>query len=495
MRLLRYTLVWLLVAGLFAPQAALPLGGGGSGQISAAQRTTLVNLRAALATAQASNPVTNPPMASPPTITQSTTPDAALANVVNYATNPTAYSVSGGNAYVQNSNGMLYVATDNFSPGTSGNIGAIVGSTTATTPNLLNLGENENLYTVGLHTAAPVMQCRMTVSSANVPYRFIDNNQYVSTAGTITTSQYVEFNNGSTPIGDFTIEIQLGQGFAGCAVASGYTITKQAIANPVALIATGDSYCEAEIGFYPPVYMAMDGVFSTMSKLVGFSNYQNACVGGTGYWNASGGNPGTRLDINGQMAYWPGSATAPTAPLPNAAAFAGGYNDKGVNPNSDTAARALADWKLARSMYPDALIIVFGVWGGPTGPNLATVSLEQALQKQFFAWADPFSMFIQVSTSADPVPTTATLCGAAYPTFCSGTYQYGTGNTGAIAGNGNADVFIAPALHPNDPGHLNMGTRAATDFINQLARFNFLLKRDIDPAGNDNDPMWLEKAA
>jgi hypothetical protein len=25
--------------------------------------------------------------------------------------------------------------------------------------------------------------------------------------------------------------------------------------------------------------------------------------------------------------------------------------------------------------------------------------------------------------------------------------------------------------------------------------WNFLLKRDLDPASNDNDPMWLEKAA
>lgn len=24
---------------------------------------------------------------------------------------------------------------------------------------------------------------------------------------------------------------------------------------------------------------------------------------------------------------------------------------------------------------------------------------------------------------------------------------------------------------------------------------NFLLKRDLDPASNDNDPMWLERAA
>jgi hypothetical protein len=27
------------------------------------------------------------------------------------------------------------------------------------------------------------------------------------------------------------------------------------------------------------------------------------------------------------------------------------------------------------------------------------------------------------------------------------------------------------------------------------AQFNFLLRRDLDPAANDNDPMWLEKVA
>jgi hypothetical protein len=29
----------------------------------------------------------------------------------------------------------------------------------------------------------------------------------------------------------------------------------------------------------------------------------------------------------------------------------------------------------------------------------------------------------------------------------------------------------------------------------KYGQFNFLLKRDLDPASNDNDPMWLEKAA
>jgi hypothetical protein len=451
---------------------ALLLGGNADAQvrsgnaITAAQRANLVNLRTALAAAQASNPVTNAPMASPPTITQSSTADGSLTNVVNYATNPSAYLISGGNAYVQNSNGMLFIATDNFSPGTSGNIGAVVGSTTATTPNLLNLGENSNVSTVGFHTTAPVVQCQMAVSNANVPYRFIVNNQYVATAGLITTSKFVEFNFGSSSPIDFTIELQFAQGFAGCAVANGYTITAMAPTTPIAAIATGDSYCEAEIGFFPPTYMAMDGVFSTMSKLVGFSNYQNACVGGTGYWNASGGNPGTRLDINGQMGYWPGSSNAPTAPLPNVVMFAGGYNDKGVVANSVTTANALADWQLARSMYPNALIIVYGVWGGPTGPNAATTSLEAALAQQFYAWRDPFSMFIYVSNTSEGIPA-----GTTYP-ICGGTYFCGTGNTGALAGNGNADFYIAPALHPNDVGHLYMGGRAAADYVTQLARFN-----------------------
>jgi hypothetical protein len=30
---------------------------------------------------------------------------------------------------------------------------------------------------------------------------------------------------------------------------------------------------------------------------------------------------------------------------------------------------------------------------------------------------------------------------------------------------------------------------------NAISTCNFLLKRDLDPASNDNDPMWLEKAA
>lgn len=32
-------------------------------------------------------------------------------------------------------------------------------------------------------------------------------------------------------------------------------------------------------------------------------------------------------------------------------------------------------------------------------------------------------------------------------------------------------------------------------FLTGLRQLNFLLKRDLDPASNDNDPMWLEKAA
>lgn len=46
--------------------------------------------------------------------------------------------------------------------------------------------------------------------------------------------------------------------------------------------------------------------------------------------------------------------------------------------------------------------------------------------------------------------------------------------------------------HPNNTGH----AAAATIIYNAVeSQFNFLLKRDLDPAANDNSPMWLKEAA
>ena len=46
-------------------------------------------------------------------------------------------------------------------------------------------------------------------------------------------------------------------------------------------------------------------------------------------------------------------------------------------------------------------------------------------------------------------------------------------------------------LHPNHTGYLLVPPSG----VIQTPTYPFLLKRDIDPASNDNDPMWLEKVA
>jgi hypothetical protein len=41
----------------------------------------------------------------------------------------------------------------------------------------------------------------------------------------------------------------------------------------------------------------------------------------------------------------------------------------------------------------------------------------------------------------------------------------------------------------------NVQTGDYTPHLIPLQVNNWLLKRDLDPGSNDNDPMWLEKAA
>lgn len=64
--------------------------------------------------------------------------------------------------------------------------------------------------------------------------------------------------------------------------------------------------------------------------------------------------------------------------------------------------------------------------------------------------------------------------------FVAGTYAYAIGSAGTA---GTAGVSGGTG------GAGGGGRIIATDY------FNFLLKRDVDPASNDNDPMWLEKVA
>lgn len=74
------------------------------------------------------------------------------------------------------------------------------------------------------------------------------------------------------------------------------------------------------------------------------------------------------------------------------------------------------------------------------------------------------------------------------------------------AGSGLYNPDVVPKSLTTDGGHTIM-TLSSGDFFSVNAQtgeytmtlvpvtVNFLLKRDLDPASNDNDPMWLERAA
>ena len=58
--------------------------------------------------------------------------------------------------------------------------------------------------------------------------------------------------------------------------------------------------------------------------------------------------------------------------------------------------------------------------------------------------------------------------------------------------NGSNNLFNDVDGSKSTPGEVFIATAAGAFIRGSL---NFLLKRDLDPASNDNDPMWLEKAA
>lgn len=61
----------------------------------------------------------------------------------------------------------------------------------------------------------------------------------------------------------------------------------------------------------------------------------------------------------------------------------------------------------------------------------------------------------------------------------------------------NAWYFLLRQETPPSQWGIYSGNLNSMPFksLNALQQFNFLLKRDVDPAANDNSPMWLERAA
>lgn len=124
--------------------------------------------------------------------------------------------------------------------------------------------------------------------------------------------------------------------------------------------------------------------------LLGWNVYANT-LGGTGYTGTTSPfDAAARLDVVAAKDW-------------DAIVNLGGINDIG---NSATvAARALQTWQAQRLAAPNAKIIVGGTWTGTFLSGSATV--EQNLLTAFNTWADPNSIFVPISNSAQTKPFTS----------------------------------------------------------------------------------------
>jgi len=135
---------------------------------------------------------------------------------------------------------------------------------------------------------------------------------------------------------------------------------------------------------------------------------------------------------------------------------AGGINEPTGTTDTALMAAATLYWQNVRLRQPNALIIVFGVWSGSTGPSAEIIGRENALATAFNAWADPFSIFVPISTDVKP-------------------WLFGQGRVASPGSTGNTSIYIGgldgtDATHPNAAGHVYLGKRGAQETLARIER-------------------------
>lgn len=170
--------------------------------------------------------------------------------------------------------------------------------------------------------------------------------------------------------------------------------------------------------------------------------------GSTGY-TTRGDGPTTKTTFAERIAVL---QSMPTYIRPTVGVFCGGVNDDYSNLTALTAAveDAINKWQVA---YPGAPLVVFGPWTGSGTSNIAQSTARETAIQQAVAKFDQTSVVFVPTMSAVPP------------------YVSGSGNTSAVANNGNADLIFdsGDAVHWNTYGHSQgIGPRIAEDLASAL---------------------------
>lgn len=178
-----------------------------------------------------------------------------------------------------------------------------------------------------------------------------------------------------------------------------------------------------------------------LADMMGWDDIWNDCIGGTGYVTR---NPGASLNN-----FLDRIEADVLAYNPRKIILFGGYNDNLVDP-ALTLANANGVAKLIQAKAPTATVVVFGPWSPRDPATAGVVNTNTSIKTMAVAnnWVFVDQLTSQVSK------------GSVVLSPATGPWITGTGNTGAPANNGNADIYVgSDAIHPNDAGHKYLADR------------------------------------
>jgi len=225
-----------------------------------------------------------------------------------------------------------------------------------------------------------------------VPYRFIVDGRYVSTAGTVlaattgNTDQYVLLDFGTRAVRRIVVEAMRTGRLAGGFVEDGATLWPADISDVPHGVFLGDSYV---FGSGPD--LTADGIAVQMADRLGLAP-QASGSGGTG-WNqtATGVHRFDQRIANGDL----GLAHQP----PEIIFLHASVNDAYAGQNMATVqANALAGLRAARVQHPGVPIVVFGCVAAPNRAAAQVSATEASVAAAVAAFADPLCRFVPVDS-------------------------------------------------------------------------------------------------
>jgi len=349
-------------------------------------------------------------------------------------------NTAAGQAVIKSYGGSIYLSGSFLGRVKSADIGPTGG----------NIGANDGSqasyarhYYVG-----DAVKVTFRLGRSSVPYRFIVDGQYVDLTGTLTTAasptgtdEYItlDFTSaGGRAVREIALEAQADNRIVGVYVAATETIREAPVQDGFTSVLLGDSYV------YGSVATALgDGFGAVMADWLGIRKHTNSGSGGTGWVNDSGVNFKFHERIaNGDLAL---------GGTPDLIVLMGSYNDRDDD-SATMVANVLTGLASARAQYPQALIIMLGMFPANTGPSADITSREAALAGAVAAFNDYWTRFIPVSTRV------------------GGALISGTGRVGTTTGIGNSDIYTSSdQVHPPTAGHAFIGRFCAEAILNAFA--------------------------